>query len=58
MQTNGVLLDAKWLDLFDAECPGLQIGISLDGDAKGNTWQVGYDGKPVAAMPDGRPMLK
>lgn len=38
--------------------PGLQIGISLDGDAKGNAWRVGYDGKPVAAMPDGRPMLK
>ncbi|MFB7918042.1 radical SAM protein [Streptomyces sp. NPDC056061] len=47
MQTNGVLLDAKWLDLFDAEYPGLQIGISLDGDAKGNAWRVGYDGKPV-----------
>lgn len=47
MQTNGVLLDAEWLDLFDAEYPGLQIGISLDGDAKGNAWRVGYDGKPV-----------
>ncbi|MGX1760475.1 radical SAM protein [Streptomyces lydicus] len=47
MQTNGVLLDAQWLDLFDEEYPGLQIGISLDGDAKGNAWRVGYDGKPV-----------
>ncbi|MEU8708650.1 radical SAM protein [Streptomyces sp. NPDC048565] len=47
MQTNGVLLNEAWLDLFDAEYPGLQIGISLDGDAKGNAWRVGYDGKPV-----------
>ncbi|MFD4371865.1 radical SAM protein [Streptomyces sp. NPDC058486] len=47
MQTNGVALDAAWLDLFEAECPALQIGISLDGDEKGNTWRVGYDGRPV-----------
>ena len=25
----------------------IQIGISLDGDAQGNAWRVGYDGKPV-----------
>ncbi|WP_372405619.1 radical SAM protein [Streptomyces luteireticuli] len=47
LQTNGVLLDAAWLDLFDAHCPDLRIGISLDGDARGNAWRVGYDGKPV-----------
>jgi uncharacterized protein len=47
MQTNGVLLDEGWLDLFDELCPDLQIGISLDGDARGNAWRVGYDGKPV-----------
>lgn len=47
MQTNGVLLDEEWLDLFDALYPGLQIGISLDGDAAGNAWRLGYDGKPV-----------
>ncbi|MGZ0198771.1 radical SAM protein [Streptomyces sp. RM1] len=47
LQTNGVLLDEEWLDLFDALYPGLQIGISLDGDAAGNAWRVGYDGKPV-----------
>lgn len=47
LQTNGVLLDEQWLDLFDSLCPGLQIGISLDGDARGNAWRVGYDGKPV-----------
>ncbi|MEV5766097.1 radical SAM protein [Micromonospora sp. NPDC052213] len=47
MQTNGVLLDEQWLDLIDALYPGLQIGISLDGDAAGNAWRVGYDGQPV-----------
>ncbi|AJC54963.1 radical SAM protein [Streptomyces sp. 769] len=47
MQTNGVLLDDQWLDLFDALYPDLQIGISLDGDAAGNTWRIGYDGRPV-----------
>jgi len=47
MQTNGVRLDDEWLDLFDELCPGLQIGISLDGDARGNAWRIGYDGKPV-----------
>lgn len=47
MQTSGVQLDAAWLDLFDELCPGLQIGISLDGDAQGNAWRIGYDGEPV-----------
>jgi uncharacterized protein len=47
LQTNGVLLDDAWLDLFDELCPQLQIGISLDGDARGNAWRVGYDGKPA-----------
>ncbi|MGO4636116.1 radical SAM protein [Streptomyces sp. 2RAF24] len=47
MQTNGVLLDDAWLDLFESVYPGLRIGVSLDGDAKGNSWRVGYDGAPV-----------
>jgi uncharacterized protein len=47
LQTNGVLLDEQWLDLFDALYPSLRIGISLDGDAKGNAWRVGYDGNPI-----------
>lgn len=47
LQTNGVQLDTDWLDLFDELCPALQIGISLDGDALGNAWRVGYDGEPV-----------
>ncbi|PYC69175.1 radical SAM protein [Streptomyces tateyamensis] len=47
LQTNGVRLDEEWLDLFDARYPGLQIGISLDGDARGNAWRVDYNGKPI-----------
>ncbi|MFF4650902.1 radical SAM protein [Streptomyces sp. NPDC001380] len=47
LQTNGVLLDGRWLDLFDALYPDLRIGISLDGDEQGNAWRVGYDGIPV-----------
>jgi uncharacterized protein len=47
LQTNGVLLDEQWLDLFDDLYPDLRIGISLDGDAQGNAWRVGYDGRPV-----------
>ncbi|GLW58762.1 radical SAM/SPASM domain-containing protein [Kitasatospora phosalacinea] len=47
LQTNGLLLDDSWLDLFDEHLPGLEISISLDGDARGNRWRVGYDGLPV-----------
>ncbi|MFI2238222.1 radical SAM protein [Streptomyces chrestomyceticus] len=47
LQTNGVLLDDEWLDLFDELYPDLQIGVSMDGDARGNAWRVGYDGRPV-----------
>ncbi|MFD3521234.1 radical SAM protein [Streptomyces sp. NPDC058653] len=47
LQTNGVLLDGDWLDMFDDLCPDLRIGVSLDGDAQGNAWRVGYDGRPV-----------
>ena len=47
LQTNGVQLDEQWLDMFDEIYPGLQIGISLDGDPAGNSWRVGYDASPV-----------
>ncbi|MFK0120123.1 radical SAM protein [Streptomyces sp. NPDC090994] len=47
LQTNGVRLDGEWLDLFDAHCPGLHIGISMDGDEQGNSWRVGYDGTAI-----------
>ncbi|WP_055497342.1 radical SAM/SPASM domain-containing protein [Streptomyces albus] len=47
LQTNGVLLDDAWLDLFATHYPDIRIGISMDGDAQGNAWRVGYDGKPV-----------
>ncbi|MGW0731798.1 radical SAM protein [Streptomyces sp. NPDC002851] len=47
LQTNGLLLDDDWLDLFDAHYPDVQFGVSLDGDALGNSWRVGYDGRPT-----------
>lgn len=47
MQTNAVALDDEWLDLFEECYPQLKLGISLDGDAPGNAWRVGYDGAPV-----------
>ncbi|MFB7780039.1 radical SAM protein [Streptomyces bauhiniae] len=47
LQTNGLRLDDAWLDLFERHCPELEIGISLDGDALGNSWRVGYDGRPT-----------
>lgn len=47
MQTNAVALDNEWLDLFEDCYPQLKLGVSLDGDAQGNAWRVGYDGAPV-----------
>ncbi len=44
MQTNGVLLDDAWIDIFEKTCPKLQIGISVDGDETGNAWRVDYLG--------------
>jgi sulfatase maturation enzyme AslB (radical SAM superfamily) len=40
MQTNGTLLDEKWLDLFDELAPKLELGISLDGDDDANRFRV------------------
>ncbi len=47
MQTNGIQLDDEWLDIFAELVPDLYLGISLDGDAEGNNWRVGYDGQPT-----------
>jgi uncharacterized protein len=47
LQTNGLQLDDAWLDLFERHYPELEIGISLDGDALGNSWRVSYDGRPT-----------
>ncbi|MGW5969582.1 radical SAM protein [Streptomyces sp. NPDC055186] len=47
LQTNGLQLDDAWLALFERHYPELEIGISLDGDALGNSWRVGYDGRPT-----------
>ena len=45
LQTNGLLLDSRWLDFFDAHCPSLDIGVSLDGDLAGNAHRVDYRGR-------------
>jgi radical SAM protein with 4Fe4S-binding SPASM domain len=42
MQTNGLLLDGAWLDLFEREWPGLTLGISLDGDEAANGHRVDH----------------
>jgi uncharacterized protein len=44
MQTNGVLLNNEWLDLFDHW--NLTFGISLDGDRLANDrWRLDHGGK-------------
>ncbi|WP_405773782.1 radical SAM protein [Streptomyces sp. NBC_00859] len=47
MQTNGILLDGAWLDFFDREWPGIEIGVSLDGDMKGNSHRVDFADRPT-----------
>ncbi|MEV0453525.1 radical SAM protein, partial [Streptomyces sp. NPDC050600] len=51
MRTNGVLLDGAWLDLFESEYPGLQIGVSLDGDAKGPAIRSATSPIPATGVP-------
>lgn len=47
IQTNGILLNDKWIDFFEEHCPDIEIGISLDGDAQGNEHRVDYRGRPT-----------
>lgn len=47
MQTNGTLLDESWLDFFDEQWPGIEIGVSLDGDEEGNAHRVDFADRPV-----------
>jgi uncharacterized protein len=42
LQTNGTLLTPDWLSLFDEFWPGIEIGISLDGDATTNVFRLDY----------------
>lgn len=42
IQTNGTLLNNKWLDFLKCEWPDIDIGISLDGDLEGNSYRVDY----------------
>lgn len=47
IQTNGTLLDDRWIDFFREHLPGLEIGVSLDGDPQGNAHRVDYRGAPT-----------
>jgi uncharacterized protein len=47
IQTNGTLLDDEWFDFFDREWPGIEIGVSLDGDEKGNVHRVDFHDRPT-----------
>ena len=44
MQTNATLLTPEWLDLFAAEWPDLQMGVSLDGDLAANDLRLDLTG--------------
>jgi radical SAM protein with 4Fe4S-binding SPASM domain len=47
MQTNGLLLNSQWLNIFDDKYPDIEIGISLDGPAGGNAYRLDYRGRPI-----------
>jgi uncharacterized protein len=42
IQTNGVLLDDAWVRFFLDEWPDIDLGVSLDGDARANALRVDY----------------
>lgn len=47
MQTNGMLLNDAWLDLFDEFFPNLDIGVSVDGPRSANAHRVDYRDQPT-----------
>jgi uncharacterized protein len=47
MQTNGLLVSDRWIDFFESEWPGLEIGVSLDGDEAGSAHRVDYRNRPT-----------
>lgn len=50
IQTNGTLLDDKWLDLFDEVFPSIEIGISSDGDKLSNVYRRDKKGNSTVDM--------
>lgn len=47
LQTNGMLIDREWLDLFDRF--GVRVGVSLDGPPPANDrHRVGHRGQPTS----------
>jgi uncharacterized protein len=59
MQTNGMLLSDKWIDLFDEYFPEIDIGVSIDGPRTANAHRVDYRDRPTfdAAL-DGIDLLR
>lgn len=47
MQTNGMLLNDVWLDLFDELFPDIDIGVSVDGPRAANAYRVNYRDMPT-----------
>ena len=47
MQTNGMLLSEKWIDLFDEYFPDIDIGVSVDGPREANAHRVDYRDQPT-----------
>jgi len=45
LQTNATLLDDEWLGIFRSARPRLQLGLSVDGDHKGNAFRLDYKGR-------------
>ncbi|MFJ5736193.1 radical SAM protein [Streptomyces microflavus] len=50
VQTNGLLLDDGWLDLFENSVPPVEIGVSLDGDEQHNSYRVNFADRGTSAQ--------
>jgi radical SAM protein with 4Fe4S-binding SPASM domain len=48
IQTNATLLTGEWLDLFLADWPDIEIGVSLDGDEAANRNRVDFRDKSTS----------
>jgi radical SAM protein with 4Fe4S-binding SPASM domain len=47
IQTNGTLLDDAWFEFLDEQWPSIEIGISMDGDERGNAHRVDFFDRPI-----------
>ncbi|WP_437981134.1 radical SAM protein [Sorangium sp. So ce117] len=49
IQTNAILVDQGWIDLFLEEWPEIEFGVSIDGDAAQNAHRVDYKNRSTHA---------